>query len=492
MSGMEKHANWLYFIGTKQNPTETFVYGLSLSTKCDIEYSLNMEDKGSIEPGKHLYLFRSVKIVSAFIENDNIDLTKFYSDEKHALPNRQFIDFVQSKQFIQKHESCSLEQEVESPIHSLVNMTSYYTKEFFELNLDAETQINLLKKLSEDSNQPFYGNYAKRIGCLEIAETQKWAEKNLPFYIDYDKDKKQYSFVKTGDFDEDVHLVFKHYHSMKEKAYERLVFIPQGSSNVPLDTIVDDDWGYKYSIYNKNGDLLHEDCSVFIKQISLNGLMLGSSIKIQDKFSKRDQNLGEISTSSEFNTVVKNRDIDKEIEYLNTCHDTLSKLVDDNKVSDKEGRWFDKSEDLIGDIINHLNSLHRQSSQIIIADPWADEDMPLLAIRLKTSNIKIISTKKANINKIKKIKEQLQNIGGRTQYHFINKEFHDRFIMFKTGDETEVYCLPNSINAMLKNDDFLILRLNGKVKLQAISHINQLHGLCNDGNLLENLKDAAD
>lgn len=45
---------------------------------------------------------------------------------------------------------------------------------------------------------------------------------------------------------------------------------------------------------------------------------------------------------------------------------------------------------------------------------------------------------------------------------------------------------------MLKNDDFLVLRLNGKVKFQAISHINQLNSLCNDKNLLENLKDDTD
>ena len=52
------YANWLYFIGTKENPTQIFVYGLSVPTNCPIEYSLNMEDKGAIKAGKHLYLFR--------------------------------------------------------------------------------------------------------------------------------------------------------------------------------------------------------------------------------------------------------------------------------------------------------------------------------------------------------------------------------------------------------------------------------------------------
>lgn len=30
------YANWLYFWGTKENPTQIFVYGLSVPTKCPI------------------------------------------------------------------------------------------------------------------------------------------------------------------------------------------------------------------------------------------------------------------------------------------------------------------------------------------------------------------------------------------------------------------------------------------------------------------------
>ena len=64
------YANWMYFIGTKENPTQTFVYGLSAPTKCPIEYSLNLEDKGTIKQGTHLYLFRSVKqLTDIFVDN---------------------------------------------------------------------------------------------------------------------------------------------------------------------------------------------------------------------------------------------------------------------------------------------------------------------------------------------------------------------------------------------------------------------------------------
>ena len=185
---------------------------------------------------------------------------------------------------------------------------------------------------------------------------------------------------------------------------------------------------------------------------------------------------------------------------MQDAHKNLLNIITENQVSEKEGQW---SKNLLSDIVNYLNSLHTQTSEIIIIDPYADDDTLHLAIRLKTSKIKIISSSKSlpkqnlfnNITRIKFLKKQLNDANFYTdniKYHFINKNFHDRFIMFKTDKHLEVYCLPNSLNAMLKNDDFLVLRLNGNVKFQAVSHINQLNSLCNDKNLLENLKDDTD
>jgi hypothetical protein len=496
-------ANWLYFIGTKQNPVENFVYGLSVPTKCPKEYSLNIEDKGAIEDGKHLYLFRSVKNITDYIENDNINLSIFYNNERHDIPNRKDLQFIQTKEFIQKYETCPVKHGLQSPINSLVNLTCYYTKKLFEANLSNETIINLLKKLAEDTSQNFYGDYARRIGCFEIVKTKPWAETNCPFYIEYNKEDKQYFFIKSIDFNEDLRVLFKCYYSTEEKVYEKLVFIPKDNHKFLLNDSFDDDLGFEYSVYNMDGDLLHEDYAIFLKRLTFNSTISGGSIKINDKFSQKDNNLSKISRNSEFASVVKNPNINAGIEYLNDNYDNLLNLIKEDTISEKEGRWFIKSNDLLSDIVNYLNSLHTQSSNIIIIDPYADDDTLHLSIRLKTSNIKVISSNKAipskdlinTRNKIEKIKKQLhysECSADAVKYYFINKMFHDRFIIFKTGDIIEVYCLPNSLNTMLKNDDFLILRLNGKVKLQAISHINNLNSLCKEENLLENLKNDTD
>lgn len=503
MSRSLNYANWLYFIGTKENPTQIFIYGLSVPTKCPIEYSLNMEDKGSVKPGMHLYLFKSVKRMSDIIVENKIDLAKIYSDDKHILPNRQFVNFINQQHFVQKYETCPLKHGIQSPIDSLVNLTCYYSKEFFEIDFNNEDIIQVLQKLSEDTNQDFYGDYSRRLGCFEVVKTLPWAESMCPFYIEYDKEEKQYYFVKEDDFNEDLMVSFKRYYSKDEKVFDKLIFIPKEQQKVSLNSSFDDDLGFEYSVYNINGELLNEDYVIFLKNISIKNFINMGTRTIKDKFSKRDDKLKSIPLSNEMISVVTSSDIDKEIYSLKEFHENLLSLINENKISEKEGKWFIKSENLLSDIVDYLNSLHTQNSEIIIIDPYADDDTVHLAIRLKTLKIKIISSCKSlpkqalinNTERIKLIKGQLNNMNYNTdtiKYHFINKNFHDRFIMFKKGKEIEIYCLPNSLNAMLKNDDFLILRLNGKVKHQALLHINQLNSLCNDKNLLENLKNDID
>ena len=147
------YANWLYFIGTKENPTQIFVYGLSVPTNCPIEYSLNMEDKGAIKAGTHLYLFRSVKRLDAVLVDNNINLEKIYSDDKHKLPCREILNIITKQHFIQKSESCPVKHGIQSPINSLVNINCFYSTEFFERKFNNEQIIKILQRLSEDLQQ---------------------------------------------------------------------------------------------------------------------------------------------------------------------------------------------------------------------------------------------------------------------------------------------------------------------------------------------------
>lgn len=113
------YANWIYFLGTNQNPTEIFVYGLSLPTLQTDEFSLNPLKIGEKIGEKRLFLFKSVKNVGKFLNDKQIDLSQFYAKDI-----RKNLSVIYEHSFIQSHEMCALDKEVESPINSLVNITS--------------------------------------------------------------------------------------------------------------------------------------------------------------------------------------------------------------------------------------------------------------------------------------------------------------------------------------------------------------------------------
>lgn len=491
-------ATWLYFLGNKKDPTKTFVYGLSLPTQCPQEYSLKQEDLGCIVDNLRLYVFRAVKKISPSALSDTIDLSLFYNTSAHHIDH--ILTPLCCEKFIQKKESCNFDNEIESPIPSLVNITAYYTKEILNLKFNRTDYINLLQKLSAHINQPFYGNYLNRLGCLEIAKTQPWAEKFRPFGIEYDKDEKKYYFYRQAEFLEDIYVVFKCYRTSIEKIYEKLILIPAKTTKYYFDLNVENEWGYKCSVYNRFGEILDEDCVSYVRSVNINLSTISAIRKIKDAFSERDSELSEIPCNISQSFTIQNPNLETNKKELEDFYTYLEGIIKEDSISEQEGFWFKRGQHKLSDIIKYLTVQFPNPDEIIIIDPYADMDTINLSIRLPANQIIVIANKKAlsnkeNIQKIKLLKKRIKETSGisdRSTYYYINKEFHDRFIISKKDDTIEVYCFPNSINAILKNYDFLILRLRGKVKEEAIQHMYNLISLCGQNNTLESINNESE
>lgn len=488
-------ATRLYFLGTEHNKTEIFIYGLSLPTKCDIEYSLKPETHTINIFGKKLYIFKSVIDVKKGAFSPQIDLDIFYNKPKCKI--NHIINIVLKKDFIQKKERCNFDHEIESPISSLVNMTAYYTKEIFSQNFSNDDYLNLLNKMSELSTQPFYGKYLNRLGCFEIAKVQSWAENDIPFGIKYDETKNQYYFYKDEVCPKKLYVVLKCYHTRMEKAYEKMIYLSETQTNYYFDFFPTDDWGHKFSVYDEDGNLLHEDCVSYIRSIQFGLKALTGSQKIKDAFSERDPKLDSISSSHDSSFSVDSPKVSKEEKYFENVYEELNALVDETQKSDLNGCWFQKSKDNLSDIISYISKHFLNLEQVVIIDPYADSEIVNFSIRLPAKNVTVIASKKAlaksiieeNIKKIILLKDKIKKAQGfsdNSKYYFVNKDFHDRFMLLTTSTKRDVFCLPNSINAMLKNNDYLILRLQGKVREQALKHIDELISLCKEENLMEN------
>ena len=78
-------ANWLYFLGTKSNKYEHFIYGISLPTSNVNRYNLNNR-LGKIG-NKRLYVFESITddIDIPNLKNNSIDLNLYHKDVKETL-----------------------------------------------------------------------------------------------------------------------------------------------------------------------------------------------------------------------------------------------------------------------------------------------------------------------------------------------------------------------------------------------------------------------
>lgn len=482
------NAVWLCFLGDKKNKTETFLYGLSIPTKCPKAYSLEPEQSSALFDNKRLFVYKATN-EEPFNFSDKIELKK-YCKESNIKPLR----IVDKNHFIQSCESTKTFEDIESPITSLVNVDTYYTEAALNYNFTEEQLIKILQEIDKYFNQGFYGNYASRIGCFDVVATHEWAETHKPFGIDVDKKEKRFFFYKEKTFKQDVYVVLKAFSSDTEKSYEKLVFVRKNQNIYNFDFQIERISCVDYSIYNKNGDILDTDHICYITSIVFNHTVLGKSITVKDNFSERDKKLLEIPTSIRTSEQISLNKENIDIQKIGTFCSRLKNLVRSYK--DDQGKWFNRSSDNLSDIIFYFNRKHFNPEKIIIIDPYADKDSFQFLLRINGKEKIVISSTEAkltkemlkkNKNEILTEKNKLSSSFGydKISYYFIKKEFHDRFIIFEEGNNKTVYCLPNSLNAMLKNDPFLIIHLTGILRNEALAHFENLFCFCDDKSLLK-------
>lgn len=257
---------------------------------------------------------------------------------------------------------------------------------------------------------------------------------------------------------------------------------------------------YKCSVYNQFGEILDEDCVSYIRSVNINISTISGTRKIKDAFSERDPELSKIPCNISQSFTIQNPNLETKKKELEDFYTYLERSIKEDSISEQEGFWFKRGQHKLSDIIKYLTTQFPNPDEIIIIDPYADIDTISLSIRLPANKIIVIANNKAlsnkeNVQKIKLVKKRIKEASGisdKSTYYYINKEFHDRFIIFKKENIIEVYCFPNSINAILKNDDFLILRLRGKVKEEAIQHMNNLISLCGPNNTLESINNESE
>lgn len=491
-------ANWLYFLGTKNNKCEFFIYGISLPTSNKTRYNLNNR-LGKIGD-RHLYVFESITedISIPDLRNNFIGLNLYHDDVKETIP------IIHKNKYIQSYEPEHIR--IESPIRQTVYVNSYYSDRFYNINngmfLEEDNRNLLLKLLAEldkDSGQNFIKNYSQRLGCFEYIDAMPWAETDVPFSIYTSKElPNKYTIKRNNKYLQKilyVHLIV--YSKQNDVLLDECKIFNLGLDELEFDTAVSNDTKYKYSVFNTDGKLIYKDSNHWMLGISLQMNMVSDTVQINSK-----NHFKTISAYTPIKPIEIQYPDNKIIQNINSNINIIDNIKNkkDNKIL-PEQKWFDKNQDIIQEIIDFIKTHLKYNSEILIIDPFISPESLELLMHINNTSVKISiiscwnnndpdsNNKSSTQENIKKTKELIKKFAstsfpiGNLTWHNLGKEnFHDRFIYIVNSKEDKLFMLSNSINNLLGKYNIIISELTGTTKGNAIKYITNIKDNCTDTN----------
>lgn len=493
-------ANWLYFLGTKNNKYENFIYGISLPTSNKNRYNLNNR-LGKIG-NKRLYVFESISddIDMPNLKNNSIDLNLYHKDIKEN------ISIVHKNKYIQSYEPEHIR--IASPIGQTVYVNSYYSSSFYNINngmfLNEDNKdllLTLLTELDKDSGQNFIKNYSQRLGCFEYIDAMPWAETATPFSIYTSRNTlNKYTIKRDNKYSQEilyVHLIV--YSKQNNVLLDEFRIFNKGLDELEFNIELINDTKYKYSVFDADGKLIYKDSNHWMLGISIQMNMVSDTVKINSK-----KGVKTISAYTPIKPVEINYPDNKIIQNISSNIRIIDDIKSNKNNSDNnvpEQKWFDKNENLVQDIINFIKKYLKYNSEILIIDPFISSESLELLMNIDNTSVKISviscwnnndpdsNNKSSTEEIIKKTKELIKKFAstsfpiGKLVWHNLGKEnFHDRFIHIVDSHENKLFMLSNSINNLLRNYNFVISELTGTTKENAIKYITSIKANCNNSN----------
>ena len=503
-------ANWLYFLGPKNNKQELFVYGLSLETQNSHIYN-KLYKLGKVGD-KILYLFESISqdIQHTEFDTGTINLNLFHEQLSQSIKIEHINKYIQNQ---------DLDSEIPtSPINQTVYMNVFYTFLFHEydngLFLDEENKsqlLELLRLLQENSSQNFKDAYFERLGCFEFGETMPWAETSTPFSISNAKTiPNTYKITRKEEYKNEEYTVHLIVTSIDENILlDEIKTFKKGHTDLIFDTPIINDAGFEYSVFNTDGKLIHKDKGHWMLGISIQISSGGTPVNLKKIEKGKEKNIVVSAYSPTSPIEIKYPD-DKNIQKVKS-NIRIIKSICKTKTIKPVQKWFDKNENSIEDIMKYLNEfLTGMTNSIIFIDPFfsAEALWALSQINNTNTNINVIScwgnidpdtgentTLEQNIQKVIEFVNKISEINlpvGKLIWHNLGSEnFHDRYILISNNGKERVFSIPNSMNNLLKKYNFTILELTDYTRENALKYLHEIIGKCNENNrIIPEVKDV--
>ncbi len=487
-------ASWLYFLGDDKNPTELFLYGLSLSSQVNKSMNLSLEKVGKIQSDflgtKKIYLFKSINdfSLSDVICGNKIKLhtinSKLSSD----------IEFSFYQNVIRNPKDFDYDIP-ESPISTTIELSTYFVDQIKPLinnHLEKRVITDILNILQKDTNLKFTKGYSRNLGCYELALTlPTWAETEVPFSLKIKEEVLKFEREKTDD------AIFLHtiIYKNKEIIYDRIITLSKGEKTYSFPSLDLDD--FEYWVFDNNGNPLHHEHLALIRQIVGGIHTLGNTVTITNK--SKSISVTPVSTSSL--TVNVPRTI-SDVEHSYRIQ-TMHNIVNENNNSSAKQKFFTKSCNPLKNVVEYVNSfIDDECSEVYFIDPFISPPslLPICGINKIKTKITVISayknlnpdddSEKIDIeNLITNTKNALLEISGTgipasnlIWFNLKNEVFHDRFIYIKNRENYTILSLSNSLNNLLGKYNLSIFEFNDMEKISVQKYLEEIINKADNSN----------
>ncbi len=487
--------SWLYFLGNDKNPTELFLYGLSLFTQFNKCINLSPEEIGKVQSDlfgvKKIYLFKSIKTcgILDIIDGNKIKLHSINSNLSDDLEFKFFRKTIRNP----KNFGYNVP---ESPVSTTIELSTYYIDQIVPLiNNPSEknTIIDILKILQKDTGLKFTEGYSRNFGCYEMAlNLPAWVESEPPF--DLKIREKALTFERSSCDS----IIFLHVIIYKDKeiVFDKILVLDRDKKIYSFPQCELDD--FEYWVFDENGNLLHHEHIGLIKQISVKIHALGNTIKIMNK--------SKCVSVTPTNTSAMDIDAPRETSDIELSYriQTMNSLVRKHYDFPTRQKFFVKSNNPLNEVIAYINNfIDYDHSNVYFIDPFISISslLPICGINKITTKITIISAYK-NFNPddenpqniefdtlinntkgaMKKISELEIPASRLSWFNLKNELFHDRFVYVKNKDSYTILSISNSFNNLLGKYNFSIFEFNDSEKIRVQKYLEEIIKKTNNTN----------
>lgn len=384
-----------------------------------------------------------------------------------------------------------------------------------DISADKELQKGILETLSKEVGLNFRNEYAGLCGAFEVCHMPEWSEDaEPPFSLSLRgpgekpmelNQRDSLVFRRRADFAQNQHYLSLKLYAGESLIYDKMHILEAGLLQLGPITTEEHFNRESYSLYDEQGNLVHEEDFPLLDSIGLGIFLGGPTVRLDgDKVSQQANSLGNNLAERATTVQTKSMPENSVITFSNTGsirQHLYKQKWDASSLFEKErnSAWFENGNEESIESLLHIISIicEYNSKNVLLMDPFFDKTafvdlIPRISTRMLPITIltnlfprgdKAEGTivddwaelcDSAERNK-RLIHCNLTIYNIRLAGDLIRRSFHDRYLVIHKGEQNiDTHLLSNSINSRSRNFPFCMSKLDNSVSMRIKSYIESM------------------